>query len=166
MKKFCKIFCLILAIAIAIAIPIVVFKIYLKFDIASIWGTWGVQDDGETIIKPDAFYYFLLIIYKLSIYLFPVIILFLGLIILNKRNLSGKKKWTYLLDAFGIWYLGLLVAKLVCNEILELDRCFNWTFFNSVEAMQLLVGYISSFILKKNIELNKPFNKDEKKEHI
>lgn len=159
MKKGWKIFFLILFIVIAIAIPVSLFIHYYNIDIAAIWNTWGLQED-DTIVKPDTINYLKLLLFKSSFYIIPPFCIFFGLLILNSKKLTGRKKWIYFIDGFSFWYLGLLTLKLFANEILELDRCYNFTFFNGVESMQLLVGYIISFIIKKNVELNKPYEKN------
>ena len=164
MKKGWRIVILVACILVAVAIPVVTIIHYYNIDIASIWSTWGLQEDNTTINLPDTVNYIKLLWYKSSIYIVPPIFIFIGLTFLNHKQINIKKKWYfYLIQGFSFWYLSLLIIKLFCNEILELDRCYNITFFNGIESMQLLVGYIVSFILKSNIELNKPYSDEVKK---
>lgn len=114
-------------------------------DVSSIWNTWGLQEDGSWIY-PDLFNYFLLLLFKFVLYgLIPLFVSF-GKYFDGRR----KKYGYYLLTSLNYWFLTVLVLKLVCDSILEVDKIFGITIFNSVKDIQTLIGFIVTFIIKKN----------------
>ena len=63
--------------------------ILVALDSASVWNTWGLQEDGS-IIYPG-WEYLLLLLFKFSLYIFPSAIISVGLTIENKKQLQKKK---------------------------------------------------------------------------
>ncbi|HPO11740.1 MAG TPA: hypothetical protein PLM63_04100 [bacterium] len=140
-----------------IVFPIASFLIFAKIDYAKIWNTWGLQTDG-TVVYPDILNYFMLIIFKCSLYFFPPLIISFGMIIENRKNIVEHKKIFYIINSFSYWFLGLLIIKILADNIFEIDAVFNFTFFNSIKEIQALVGYIVSVILKRNFKVEEGFN--------
>lgn len=136
-------------ISLLIVLGVVIF--YAKMDFADTWKTWGKQEDGSRI-WPD-WTYILLILYKIIIYLFIPIVYTIVLSKYNDKHYGKKKYWKYLLNVLNAWFLVLLVIKLFCNTIFETDRVFGIEFFSSINDIQTLVGFILTFILKRNIKI-------------
>ena len=156
MKKFWKwVF-----IALGILIPLAIVLLLADKEVYLIWETWGFQED-ESFVNPDFWNYILLIIFKLSLYIFPSLIMAIGLSIENKKNIAKKRYSYYVLNILKFWFLTLLLIKLLGESILEVDRIFKWQIFESIKDVQTLIGFILTIILKKNIEIapNKVFDK-------
>lgn len=139
-----------------IAFPIIVITFFSAISIQSKWNSWGLQDDG-TLVMPDLWNYILLIFFKLSLYIFPAMIISIGQTINNKRNIKKRKYLYYTLDILSLWFLVLLTIKLFSDSILELDRIFDFTLFNSIKDVQTLIGLIVTVILKRQFELKAGF---------
>jgi len=156
-KNFCKFF----FIASGILIPLIIVFILANSEAYEVWDSWGLQEDGS-LLKPDIGNYILLILFKLSLYIFPPLIIAVGLTIKNKHNTQKNKYLYYMLAALGYWFLSLLIMKLVSDSILELDRIYEFKLFNSIKDIQTLVGYILTVILKRTIEIKpeKSFDKN------
>ncbi|MFA6936508.1 MAG: hypothetical protein WCQ75_04190 [Bacilli bacterium] len=159
MKKFWKwVF-----IALGILIPLAIVLLLADKEVYLIWETWGFQED-ESFVNPDFWNYILLIIFKLSLYIFPSLIMAIGLSIENKKNIAKKRYSYYVLNILKFWFLTLLLIKLLGESILEVDRIFKWQIFESIKDVQTLIGFILTIILKKNIEIapNKAFDSNDK----
>lgn len=148
--------CSIMFIIFGITLPIVVIVIYSALSIQSKWNSWGLQDDG-TLVMPDFWNYMLLIFFKLSLYVFPAMIISIGQTITNKKNIKKSKYLYYTLDILSLWFLVLLTIKLFSDSILELDRIFDFTLFNSIKDVQTLIGLVVTVILKRQFELKAGF---------
>ncbi|MDD4156487.1 MAG: hypothetical protein PHY08_07950 [Candidatus Cloacimonetes bacterium] len=148
--------CSIMFIIFGIALPIIVIAIYSALSIQSKWNSWGLQDDG-TLVMPDFWNYMLLIFFKLSLYIFPAMIISIGQTITNKKNIKKSKYLYYTLDILSLWFLVLLTIKLFSDSILELDRIFDFTLFNSIKDVQTLIGLVVTVILKRQFELKAGF---------
>lgn len=148
--------CSIMFIIFGIALPIIVIAIYSALSIQSKWNSWGLQDDG-TLVMPDFWNYMLLIFFKLSLYIFPAMIISIGQTITNKKNIKKSKYLYYTLDILSLWFLVLLTIKLFSDSILELDRIFDFTLFNSIKDVQTLIGLVVTMILKRQFELKAGF---------
>lgn len=154
MKKTIKV----LLIILGIIYPILIITIFASIDIANIWNSWGLQNNDNNFIYPDFGNYILLILFKLSIYVIPSLIISGGLSIENKQKINKKKYFYYFLYVLNIWFLVLLTIKLLSDSIFELDRIWNFKIFDSIKDVQTLIGFVVTFILKKNykIETNIP----------
>lgn len=148
--------CSIMFVIFGIALPIIVIAIYSALSIQSKWNSWGLQDDG-TLVMPDFWNYMLLIFFKLSLYIFPAMIISIGQTITNKKNIKKSKYLYYTLDILSLWFLVLLTIKLFSDSILELDRIFDFTLFNSIKDVQTLIGLVVTMILKRQFELKAGF---------
>lgn len=146
-KKLAKI----LFTFLGILLPIIVIIILGLNDIAETWNSWGKQADG-TMVNPD-WTYILLVLYKLSLYLFPAFIIAIGLSIENRKQISKNRYLYYLLSVLNIWFLSLLIIKLFADSILELDRIFGITIFNSIKDVQTLIGFILTVVLKRTVKI-------------
>lgn len=103
-------------------------------------------------VYPDVGNYLLLIFFKLSIYLIPPILIAAGRTIGREKHIKNKHIY-FLLNSLNIWFLALLVIKLLADTIFELDRVFSITIFNSIKDVQTLIGYILTLILKKTVKI-------------
>jgi len=155
----------ILFLIIGIVFPIVIIVLLSAFNIPSIWNSWGLQEDG-TRVMPDSWNYFLLVFFKLSLYLIPALIISIGLSIYNKHGIERRKYLYYSLHVLSIWFLALLSIKLFSDAILELDRIFDITIFNSIKDVQTLIGFIVTFVLKRTYEIKAGFTKQDKLKEI
>ena len=140
-----------LFIILGILVPVLMIIILVALDSASVWNTWGLQEDGS-IIYPG-WEYLLLLLFKFSLYIFPSAIISVGLTIENKKQLQKKKYIYYFLSTLNVWFLSLLIIKLMSDSIFELDRIFGLTFFNSIKDVQTLIGFILTVILKRSFEI-------------
>lgn len=119
---------------------------FIISDVSSIWNTWGLQEDGSWIY-PDLSNYLLLLLFKFVLYgLIPLFISF-GKYFDDERR---KKYGYYFLTSLNYWFLIILVLKLICDSVLEVDKIFGITIFNSIKDIQTLIGFIVTFIIKKN----------------
>jgi hypothetical protein len=145
-KKVAKI----ILIIIGILFPIIVSFILVINDVAIVWDSWGQH--GDMFVYPDVGNYLLLIFFKLSIYLIPPILIAAGRTIGREKHIKNKHIY-FLLNSLNIWFLALLVIKLLADTIFELDRVFSITIFNSIKDVQTLIGYILTLILKKTVKI-------------
>lgn len=145
-KRFRSLF-----LILGILAPIIVIIILVALDSVSVWDTWGLQEDGS-IIYPGL-EYLLLLLFKFSLYIFPSAIISIGLTIENKKQLQKKKYVYYFLSTLNVWFLALLIIKLMSDSIFELDRIFGLTIFNSIKDVQTLIGFILTLILKRSFEI-------------
>ena len=141
----------ILLIIFAVLFPVVIFVVLGLIDIVQTWNSWGVHE-GK-FIYPNFGSYMLLLVFKFSIYLIPPFIIAFGQTIENNAEITQKKYIHYLLRSFNVWFLFLLVIKLLADSIFELDRIFGITLFDSIKDVQTLIGYILTVILKRTIKL-------------
>ncbi len=133
-------------IAIGIIVPIASIVLLTWFDLGSVFESW---ESGEA--NPDWRYLFL-ILFKLSLYIFPPLIGMLGFYIADLRKPKFKFIY-YFVKALNVHFLALLSIKLVCDSILELDKIWGFTIFNSIKDVQTLIGYVVTFVIKKNIKI-------------
>lgn len=134
-----------------ISFPVIVIAILNALSIQSKWNSWGLQEDG-TLVMPDVWNYILLVFFKLSLYIFPAMIISIGLSNTNKSNIKKRKYLYYTLNALSLWFLVLLTIKLFSDSIFEIDRIFDFTIFNSIKDVQTLIGLIATVILKRQFE--------------
>lgn len=142
----------VLFIILGILVPILIIILLGFLDVAQTWDTWGRQEDGS-IIYPG-WEYLLLLLFKFSLYAIPPIIVAIGNAIENKREIQSKRYIFYLIRAFNVWFLILLSMKLISDSILELDRIFGITLFNSIKDVQILIGFILTVIIKETIKID------------
>lgn len=157
-KNFWRLF----FIASGILVPLIIVIILANSEAYEVWNSWGLQEDGY-LIRPDAVNYILLVLFKLTLYVFPPLIIAIGFTIRNKQNIQKNKYLYYMLVAVGYWFLSLLIMKLVSDSILELDRIYGFKLFNSIKDIQTLIGYILTVILKRTIEIKPGKIYDENK---
>lgn len=129
-------------------------------DISTIWKSWGVQDDGS-IIFPDFGNYLLLLLFKFNLYFLVPLGLAIGRLIDDKKE-KNRKIGYWLLWTLNYWFLFILVFKLLADSIFELDRIFGLTLFNSVKDIQTFIGFLITFILKKNYKFEPGLIDDNK----
>lgn len=143
--RFCLIFIFIALLAVTL------FVLYLTFkDIASIWNSWGTHDGIYT--APTFWPYCLLVLFKLSLYIFPPLLIAIGSWIDDKKYKCRSYKY-FALSVMSVWYLVLLTLKLTSDTIFELDRIFNFKLFNSIKDVETLAGFVVTFLLKKNYKI-------------
>lgn len=130
-------------------------------DYANTWNSWGRQEDN-TFVYPD-WTYLILICNKLMIYFCLPIFISIGRCIENKKFIMKRKFLYYFITTMNGWFLFLVTIKLILNSVLEADRIFDFKPFESIQDIQLLVGYILTFFLKQNIKLE---NKVEDKKDL
>ncbi len=151
-------------IILGIVIPISIIAVYLILDMGALFNSWQSKE-----ANPDWRYIFL-ILFKLNIYLFPPMIGMIGFYIENKVNIKKNKFLYYYSKALNFHFLILLCIKLIASTLLELDSIWNLTIFNSLNEVQMLVGYILTLFLGKNIkvdpglDVSKAFEKNNTKE--
>lgn len=145
--------------------PIMILIVFSVINISKVWNSWGINEFG-VLNKPDVINYLLLIFFKLSLYLFPSMIIAVGLTIKDKEKITKNKYLYYLLSVLSIWFLGILTIKLFFEAILEVDRLFEFTLFESIKDIQTLIGFIITIVLKKNYELKEGFINTEKVKKI
>lgn len=154
----------IIFIILGIVIPISIIIVYLIFDMGALFDSWQNKE-----ANPDWKYIFL-ILFKLNIYIFPPLIGMIGFYNENKMNIKKNKFIYYYSKALNFHFLILLCIKLIASTLLELDSIWNLTIFNSINEVQMLVGYIFTLFLGQNIkvepglEASNAFKKIEKKE--
>ena len=129
-------------------------------DISTIWKSWGVQDDGS-IIFPDSGNYLLLLLFKFNLYFLVPFGIAIGRL-LDDKKLKKRKIGYWLLWTLNYWFLFILVLKLLADSIFELDRIFGLTLFNSVKDIQTFIGFLITFILKKNYKFEPGLIDDNK----
>lgn len=145
MKKYRN--CIIaIFIIIGVIIPVASVLLFAHFDLGALFNSWENKES-----TPDWRYLFL-IIYKLAIYIFPPLIGMLGFYITNHKEFKHKFIY-YFVKALNVHFLVLLSGKLVCDSILELDKIWGFTVFNSIKDVQTLIGYIVTFFIKKNLKI-------------
>ena len=59
----------------------------------------------------------------------------------------------YLIKSLNHWFLILLSLKLIAESILEVDKIFGISIFNSIEDIQTLIGYILTAVLHRKIKI-------------
>ena len=136
-----------------LGISILVFTVlhFMELDMSSVWNSWGRQPNGQMIL-PD-WRYLSLIWFKLCIYFVPPFFFAIAATQANKDNVKKNIWWFYLIKNLNGWFLFLLLIKLFFESILEVDKIFGFTMFNSIEDIQVLSGYIITAILHKNIKI-------------
>lgn len=155
----------ILFLVVGIIFPIIVVALMSAINISSVWNSWGLQEDGS-FVSPDLWNYLLLVFFKISLYLIPPLIIAIGLSIYNKHSIEKRKYLYYSLHVLSIWFLALLSIKLFSDAILELDRIFDITIFNSIKDVQTLIGFIVTFVLKRTYEIKAGFKQQDKLKEI
>lgn len=162
MRKVVKYIFIFSGFLVFIGVPI----LFAYLDIASVWDSWLKDENGKWIVKPDIKNYILLIVYKLSLYLFPPLLFSVGKIIENNDKLIKNIYRLYFIRSLNCWFLVLLITKLTFDSIFELDRIFSIKIFDSIKDVQVLIGYVATVVLKKEIKIdpNKIYEIKEKKE--
>lgn len=142
-------------IILGIVVPVIAIVLFAHFDLGALFNSW--EDEN---VNPD-WRYLWLVIFKLSLYFLPPLIGMLGFYINDKRKYKYKFIY-YLVKALNFHFLVLLSIKLICDSILELDKVWGFTIFNSIKDVQTLIGYIVTFFIKKNIKIEPGLDEPEK----
>ena len=137
----------IIFIVLAILIPLTVIVLFTALDLGKLFDSWANKE-----VKPDG-RYILMILFKLSIYIFPPLIGMIGFYKENKYNVKKKKFLFYFIKALNVHFLILLTIKLLAESIFEVDKIWGLTLFNSIKDVQTLIGFILTFIISKNIKI-------------
>lgn len=136
---------------------LIIIAIFAISDVSLVWKNWGLQEDGH-MVYPDFWNYVLLLLFKVVLYLIPPLIIATGTRLEDKR-----KKYKYLLlQSINYWFLIILFLKILFESVLELDRIFNLTVFNSVNDVQTFIGYLITFMLKTDYEVKPKIMEGEK----
>lgn len=133
-------------IILGIVVPAIAIVLFAHFDLGALFNSW----ENKTA-NPD-WRYILLIFFKISLYFLPPLIGMLGFYINDERKYKYKFLY-YLVKALNVHFLVLLSIKLICDSILELDKVWGFTVFNSIKDVQTLIGYIVTFFIKQNIKI-------------
>lgn len=136
-----------LFVSLSIIIPLTIIVVMLANDIGALFNSWESQET-----KPDWRYVFL-VLFKVTIYIFPPLIFMWGSYIENREQVVKNKFWYYFIKALNVYFLILLVIKLFSDTILELDSIWGFTIFNSIKDIQTLIGFIVTLLIRKNIEI-------------
>lgn len=136
----------VLFIILGIVVPTIAIVLFAHFDLGNLFDSWENKNTN-----PD-WRYIWLIVFKLSIYLLPPLIGMLGFYLNDTRNFKLKFLY-YFVRALNVHFLVLLSTKLICDSILELDKIWGFTIFNSIKDVQTLIGYIVTFFIKQNIKI-------------
>ena len=59
----------------------------------------------------------------------------------------------YFMRALNIHFLVLLSIKLFADSILELDKIWDITLFNSIKDVQTLIGYVITLLIGRNMKV-------------
>lgn len=154
-------FCLkVICIILAILIPLVVTIFLASLGMGEVFNSWNSNN------LPD-WRYVILIIFKLSIYLFPPMIGSIGFCRENKDNVKKKVYWHYFIKALNLHFLVLLIIKLCADSIFELDKIFDFYLLDSIKDVQALIGYIVTLLLKQNTKIEPGLtNLDDNKQNV
>ena len=151
--------------AVGLIISLITVILFTSNDISSIWNSWGMQPDNQ-IVLPD-WRYISLIWFKLCIYFIPAFFFALPAFKDNKDKIQKNTFVYYLIKSLNHWFLILLSVKLVAESILEVDKIFGISIFNSIEDIQTLIGYILTAVLHRKIKIEPgETNKKELKKNI
>ncbi len=146
-------------IVLGIIIPLITIFVFAALDMGAKFSSWGKQEDGS-FVYPGVEYIFL-IIFKLAIYLIPPLIGMIGFYLENTDNVLKRKFLYYFIRAINFHFLILLSLKLLADSILELDKIWGLTLFNSIKDVQTLIGYIVTLLIKKNIKIEPGVDKQK-----
>lgn len=134
-------------IILGIVIPLVIVIFFAVNDMGALFDSWTASD-----VNPG-WRYVWLIIFKLTIYLFPPLLGMIGFYIENKDNVNKHRFLYYFIKALNMHFLVLLCIKLFADSILELDSIWGLKLFNSIKDVQTLIGYVITLLIKQNIKV-------------
>jgi hypothetical protein len=132
-------------------ISILTIIVFTYYDLSSVWNSWGKQADNQMIF-PD-WRYISLIWFKLCIYFIPPFFFAVSVFKDNKDKIKKNVFLYYLIKSLNHWFLILLSLKLIAESILEVDKIFGISIFNSIEDIQTLIGYILTAVLHRKIKI-------------
>ena len=140
----------IIFVALGAVLPIAIGLLFACFDLGALFNSW---ENGKA--SPD-WRYTLLVLFKLSIYIFPPLLGMLGFYLSDKTTYKHKF-WFYLIKALNIHFLVLLCIKLLADSIFEVDKIWGLTIFESIKDVQTLIGYVVTLLIKQNIKIEPGF---------
>lgn len=134
-------------IVLGIVIPIISVVIYTITDMPSLFNSWT-----DPNVKPD-WRYIWLIIFRLTLYILPPLVGMTGFYIENKFGIKKHRFLYYFMRALNMHFLVLLSIKLFADSILELDKIWDITLFNSIKDVQTLIGYVITLLIGRNMKV-------------
>ncbi len=153
-KQWIKPTCIVLGII----LPIAIIMIFAACDISEVFKSWTVEG-----VNPD-WRYIWLIIFKLTIYVFPPLIGMIGFYVENKDGIKKHRFVYYFVRALNVHFLVLLCIKLIADSILELDKIWGIELFNSIKDVQTLIGYVVTLLIRKNLKIEPGVDKPKQLE--
>ena len=136
-----------ICIALGVILPIVIIVAFAVCDMSALFNSWTAEG-----VNPD-WRYIWLIIFKLTIYVFPPLIGMAGFYIDNKEQIVKHRFLYYFVRALNVHFLVLLCIKLIADSILELDKIWGIELFNSIKDVQTLIGYVVTLLIRKNLKI-------------
>ena len=87
------------------------------------------------------------IIYRISIYFIPGVILSFFVFDKRYKYISRLKIWLN-------WTMCIYLITNAFIKVFALDKAFGFEFFNNVDVVVLLTGYIITFVTKEKVSLD------------